>query len=432
MLQSQHTTFKQTARFAKVALPVPVTTLFTYRVPEDLESAVFAGCGVEVPFGRRVVNGIVVELAAESDIERIRPIRRILAGYLPGPLLELTKWMASYYGCSIGEAAQAALPTSVRRAGTRRRRLRGTLRLRVDGGNFDRIEDRLRRAPRQLELARRVAKNGMEVAARTVISEWGFNSTHIASLIDKGLAELDDTAPPSPLEAIDVPVVRLTPDQDKALAEIGGALSENEFRPILLQGVTGSGKTELYLRAAAATLEKGGGCIVLVPEIGLIPQAVARYKRVFGDEIAIIHSRLTAAERFDVWSRIEKGECRIVLGPRSAIFSPVRELRLIIVDEEQDDSYKQDDKPRYHARNVALMRGKFEDLTVVLGSATPSAESLHQAVAGRYTHLYLPKRVGGGTLPKIHLVDLRAQTLQGAFCSTFLLERLEENLERGH
>jgi primosomal protein N' (replication factor Y) len=196
--------------------------------------------------------------------------------------------------------------------------------------------------------------------------------------------------------------------------------------------VTGSGKTELYLRAAKSVVEDGGGCIVLVPEIGLIPQAVARYKRVFGDDIAIIHSRLGGAERFDVWSKIESGECRVVLGPRSAIFSPVRNLRFIVVDEEQDDSYKQDDKPRYHARHAALMRGKFEKLTILLGSATPSAESLHHASEKRYTYLALPKRVGGGSLPRVHLVDLREQPVEGAFCSSFLLERLAENIQRGH
>jgi primosomal protein N' (replication factor Y) len=433
MSATPKTISKKARVFAKVALPIPVTTHFTYRVPEDLENNVFVGCRVEVPFGRRVLNGIIVELSDKSDVQRLRPIRKILSAYLPDELLELTKWMDSYYGCSTGEAAQAALPSSLRRADTqRRKRMQGTIKLQLGSGSLDELESRLKRAPRQLELVRRIALSGVAVDACTAVSEWGFKTTHISGLIDKGLVELDETISPSALEMIEAPVVRLTPEQKKALVEIDNAITEKQFRPILLHGVTGSGKTELYLRAAKIALEKGGGCIVMVPEIGLIPQAVVRYKRVFGDAMAIIHSRLTGSERFDVWSRVERGECRVVLGPRSAIFSPVRDLRLIVVDEEQDDSYKQDDKPRYHARNVALMRGKFENVTVLLGSATPSAETIHHALRGRYSSLSLPNRVGGGTLPKIHLVDLREQSIEGAFCSAFLLERLEDNIRKGH
>ncbi|UCH83048.1 MAG: primosomal protein N', partial [Candidatus Latescibacterota bacterium] len=428
-----NTTSRPKNAFAKIALPVPVDSLFTYSVPEHLQPQLFVGCRVEVPFGRRVLRGVVVELTGKTDIERTRPVAKILGAYLSSELMELVKWMASYYGCTLGEAAQAALPTSLRRAGAaRRKRLLGTLELSLGDGDITGAEQRLKRAPRQLELLRRVANSGGRIDATEAVSRWGFNTTHIKGLIDKGLMQIDDSPPTSSLDTIDAPVVRLNPDQKRALSSIENAIAEGEFRPVLLHGVTGSGKTELYLRAAKKVLESGGGCIILVPEIGLIPQAVARYKRVFRDEIAIIHSRLGSSERFDVWSRIEKGECRIVLGPRSAIFSPVCNLRLIVVDEEQDDSYKQDDKPRYHARNVALMRGKFEKLTVVLGSATPSLESLHHATAQKYSHLTLPKRVGGGVLPRVHLIDLREQSVEGAFCSAFLLERLGENINKGH
>jgi primosomal protein N' (replication factor Y) len=201
---------------------------------------------------------------------------------------------------------------------------------------------------------------------------------------------------------------------------------------MLLHGVTGSGKTEVYLRAAKHALSQGGGCIVLVPEIGLLPQAVARYRRVFGDSIAVLHSRLTGPERFAMWKLIESGERRLVLGPRSAVFSPVKDLNLIIVDEEHDDSYKQSDKPRYHARSVALMRGKRAGLTVVLGSATPSAESFHQAASTRYSYLSLPQRIEGTPLPKVHFVDMRVAEREGAFLSSHLLERLEANLASNH
>jgi len=202
---------------------------------------------------------------------------------------------------------------------------------------------------------------------------------------------------------------------------------------MLLYCITGSGKTEVYLRAARHALANGGGCIVLVPEIGLLPQATSRYRRMFGDQVAIIHSRLTGSERFEIWDRVEKGELRIVVGPRSAVFMPVVNLQMIIVDEEQDDSYKQDDKPRYHARSVALMRGKLEGLTVVLGSATPSAESLCQSIDKKYTSLRLPERAQGSALPRIEIVDMRAvESGKANFFSPRLVDRLERNINEGH
>jgi primosomal protein N' (replication factor Y) len=195
--------------------------------------------------------------------------------------------------------------------------------------------------------------------------------------------------------------------------------------------VTGSGKTEVYLRAAREALDRGRACIVLVPEIGLLPQATARYRRAFGDLVAIIHSRLTGPERFDIWERIERGEHRVVVGPRSAVFSPVRDLGLIIVDEEQDESYKQDDKPRYNARAVALVRGKAHGIPVLLGSATPSAESSRFAREGKYQMLRLPDRVGGGALPNIEMVDMRDPDSRGKIFSPQLVEHLDGTIRAG-
>jgi primosomal protein N' (replication factor Y) len=216
----------------------------------------------------------------------------------------------------------------------------------------------------------------------------------------------------------------LTAEQRDAVDAIDAA--QGTFAPIVLHGVTGSGKTEVYLRAARHAIDAGGGCIVLVPEIGLLPQATARYRRAFGDLVAIIHSRLTGPERFEIWERIERGEHRVVVGPRSALFSPVRDLRLIVVDEEQDESYKQDDKPRYHARAVALVRGKMEKIAVLLGSATPSAESMRWARDEKYAFARLSERVAGGVLPEIEIVDMREPDARGAVLSP----RLSEHIER--
>ena len=417
--------------FALVALPVPVATCFTYRIPDELREHVYPGARVEVSFGRRVLPGFVVELSASTDLKHVKPIRKILDTYLTPPIIELSKWIASYYGCSLGEAAQAALPASLKRPTRKVRKAGGLGLIDVDGG-FDVFRDTLRRSPRQLALAERLKESGGKSDIETLTKAWGFTTTLAAALVDKGVARWITESVASPLENLEIPVENLTAEQRSALNDILESVETETFSPMLLHGVTGSGKTEIYLRAARHVISRGGGCIVLVPEIGLLPQAIVRYKRVFGSEMAVIHSRLTGSERFEIWERVEKGACRLVLGPRSAIFSPMKNLRLVIVDEEQDDSYKQDDKPRYHARNVALMRGKFEQLTVLLGSATPSAESLHHAFDGRYKYLTLPKRIGGSPLPDITFVDLRETPVEGAFCSPYLLERIEDNIDKGH
>jgi primosomal protein N' (replication factor Y) len=427
------------ARFARVALPLPVNKAFTYAVPADFAADVFVGRRVEVPFGRRVMSGIVTEITSASDVpaSRTKSIRSLYETFLPPELFELARWIATYYGCSEGEAMQSVLPPSLRRARVRPRPT-GLVRI-VDpdiraGGetsaSFAAVRRELRRAKKQLALFTELASAGGAAQLTAILTEWGYKRAPVDALVERGLVAIEPNVRTSPLDAIDGAVTKLTGAQDAALTDITSRLAGGGFHPVLLYGVTGSGKTEVYLRTARRVLEDGGGCIVLVPEIGLLPQATARYRRIFGEEVAIIHSRLTGPERFDIWERVERGECRIVVGPRSAVFSPVRNLRLIIVDEEQDDSYKQDDKPRYHARSVALMRGKNEGLTVVLGSATPSAESTRHARAGRYTALRLPARAGGGVLPEVRLVDMRNEG--GSLFSAELIERLERNIEAGH
>lgn len=413
-------------RFAKVALPVPVTSLFTYEVPEELRAKIAVGSRVEVPFGRRFLSGIVIELAAESDVSRTKPISSLYETFMSPPLIRLTEWIATYYGCSLGEAAQSVLPPLLKRAG-QRQVTEGVVTIEegVSGTDADKV---LGRARRQRELATKLIEAGGVVDYAVVVGEWGFTTAHVKGLVAKGVATIQAVHRVSPLERMEPEVEHLTPDQRQALGVIDENLETGVFSPVLLQGVTGSGKTELYLRAARTVVESGGGVIVLVPEIGLLPQATVRYRRAFGDNIAILHSRLTGNERFRIWERVERGECRIVLGPRSAVFSPVRNLRLIVVDEEQDDSYKQDDKPRYHARSVALMRGKFENATVLLGSATPSAESLNHARGGLYRYAALPNRIKGTELPEVRLVDMRTAELEGAFFSSFLLERIDKYL----
>ena len=432
-------TIALTPRFARVVLPLPVEQAFTYEIPEALLGKVAVGSRVDVPFGKRSLSGIVVELAEQSDFPRTKPINELHETFVPAPLLELATWIASYYGCSRGEALQSVLPPSLRRAKIRAKP-KGIARvadeaLRHSGEQSDAyaaMQKQLSRAKRQLALLTELLSAGGEALITVILEEWGYDREILDGLVGRGFVTIDAIEKVSPLDSLEAQVEHLTAAQNDALSRVDESLASRKFSPILIHGVTGSGKTEVYLRAARRVLDDGGGVIVLVPEIGLLPQATARYRRAFGDEVAIIHSRLTGPDRFDIWERIERGEHRVVVGPRSAVFSPVKDLRLIIVDEEQDESYKQDDKPRYHARSVALVRGRDEHLTVLLGSATPSAESLRHAAEKKYALVTLPGRVGGGALPEIEIVDMRDEKARGQIFSPRLLERLEQTIANHH
>ncbi len=426
-IQSFHT--KPKLLYAQVALPVPVNNLFTYSIPHELISLIFAGCRVEVPFGRRILTGMVAEVSNKTSVKGIKAIRRIVDPALSGNLMKLSEWMAGYYGCSLGEAAQAVLPAGMKKLSSPAR-LSGRVEA-VINRNPGGIEMQLKKTPRQLGLFHALVAAGGAADLEDVLDNWGFSRNILKELISKGFAAMKPRLSKSALDAIDAENIKLNPDQEKCVNEIISALDGGGFASFLLHGITGSGKTEIYIRAAEHVLSRGGGCIIMVPEIGLLPQAVARYKKVFGVFLEVIHSRLSRAKRYEIWKKAESGECRLVLGPRSAVFSPVNNLSLIIVDEEQDGSYKQNDKPRYHARSVAMMRGKFEDLAVVLGSATPSAESFHNASRGRYSLLSLPKRVGGASLPVLRVVDMRSEDRENGFFSRLLLDKLDRCISGG-
>jgi primosomal protein N' (replication factor Y) len=416
--------------YAIVALPIPVDRLFTYAIPPELAEGVRPGVRVEVPLGRRTTSGIVIELTHQSDVGGIRPIKSVGDTHLSPALMKLTDWVASYYGCTFGEAAQSVIPPSFRQAKVKRS-AGGFARLAVSGAAFTRAEEEVGRAPKQLRLLHAMKECGGAVEVRTITEEWGFSRTILNQVIKKTWISIEPVVERSHLGEIDRDVVTLNTDQELSVQQLIDATGSRTFSPFLLYGVTGSGKTEVYLRAARHVIVNGGGCIVLVPEISLLPQAIARYRKHFQNEMAVVHSRMTGPERYDAWKRMVEGECRLVLGPRSAVFSPIQNLRLIIVDEEQDDSYKQGEKPRYHARHIALMRGKFEDLTVVLGSATPSAESYEHTHKKRYTRLELPDRVEGVPMPRIDIVDMKVERVEGTSFSKTLLDRLKTCLGSG-
>ena len=403
--------------YARVALPIPVPRLFDYAVPPALARSLAPGCRVLVPFGRGHATqaGFVVELASASEVDpaRIKPVARQLdpRPVLSAALLELARWIATYYCCSWGEALEAALPGGVAKSLVAR--TRQVVELAQDDLATDRlIAEKQDRHPAQARVLRLVRESGGRLSKLELARRCQTSLSPVESLLRAGAlriavvrADVDplDSALPAP-----APPAALTSDQVAALARIEALLDAKAFAVALLHGVTGSGKTEVYLRAIERVLAAGGSAIVLIPEIALTPQTVSRFRARFR-EVAILHSALSGTQRHDQWSALERGEARVAIGPRSAVFAPVRGLALVIVDEEHEPTYKQQSVPRYHARDVAVMRAKLEGAVVVLGSATPALETHHNAACGKYERLSLPRRVMDRPLPPVKIVDMKGE-----------------------
>ena len=370
----------------------PITTARALRGPFDYlrPEGVDVGSMLVVPFGRRDVLGVVVGVAEESEIaaERLVAPREVLDGELPVDLVELAHWIADEY-CSTPARALALLSPQ---PGTRPRMAWWAQALDAEG----------RLTPAQASLLDGLRASGPRIA--------GPDLPALRRLERRGLVRLERRAvrraPRHGAVGARREAPELTPDQAAALAEVEAAFDAPEGgrdRFLLLHGVTGSGKTEVYLRAAAAALARGRGAIVLVPEIALTPQIVSRFADRFGDTVAVLHSRLSAGERRDEWHRLRGGEARVCVGPRSAVFAPIADLGLVVVDEEHDASYKHEGDPRYDARRVAAKRAADHAAVLLAGSATPRPESMRAL-----RRLRLPRRVDGQVMPEVEIVDMRA------------------------
>ena len=520
--------------FCDVALPVPLDTAFSYRVPEGMEPAI--GGRVLVPFRQQRMSGIVVDLHDRTPAVVTKNVVSVLdaAPVLDAQLLRLGKWIADYYLAPVGEVFRTMLPLSAefKRTIVYRIAEQGQMALHLGGTSGSsararrtpeeqlvefRVLDYLANRAEALEPSLRSATSvsrtvltgmvrkkwilredvsGARDAARLVkiaVLRSAENSrsalvpadedpsagsgqanrrstprrnanqrtvietlaaaggrlavdilqtldvprTTLGTLVKRGLVEILEepaefhvsrTKPrPSPFG------FQFNPAQQKALRRIEEGVAARKFAGILLHGVTGSGKTAVYLAGMRAVLEAGRSAILLVPEIGLTPAVAADLHQVFGDKVAILHSALSDQERAEQWHRIKRGEARMVVGTRSAVFAPVSDLALIIVDEEQDSSYKQEETPRYHARDVAVMRAKMADAMVVLGSATPSLESYYNAQKNKYALVELPDRVEQRPLPEVELIDMKQEfqeTGQEQVISRKLAEEIRERIER--
>lgn len=399
-----------TGLFAEIVFNRPLDHAFTYSVPESLRGAISVGKRVLAPFGKgdRSTIGFCVGLLGTGPERTIKELVSVVDDEVlltPG-LLRLTRWMADYYLCGWGQVLNAVVPAGARDlAGSR-----ATTMIRaVDASALPDPLPML--SPKQQAAFERLRAATAPMLPKQLAREAGCGLAPIEALIEKGLARrvvqrretfIDSTQSSESLE----PPVSLNADQLRAWAPVEAAVRQGGFQAFLLYGVTGSGKTEIYLRAIEEVIRQGKEAIVLVPEISLTPQTIQRFRGRCGD-VAVLHSHLRDAERGGQWRRISSGLVQVVVGARSALFAPTRRLGLIVIDEEHENTFKQETTPRYHARDVAVMRARLEGIPIILGSATPSLESWHNAERGQYRLLELPNRVLERPLPHVALIDLR-------------------------
>ena len=426
--------------------------LFTYSVPVELTEKLRVGQLLRVPFGGRIARGFALATTDTVPEFKTKPVIAIEdeSPFFSPALLKLVRWIADYTASPIETTLRAALPAAVLKPGARAKE-----KLYVEVGQPTGPLAAPNPANGQLTLRQRQLVS--EIARvgggwmQQLVREFKTTPSTLRGLAEKGVlsiaprtARRDPLAgrnvlptkprPLNPLQQAALDVILDDRRQTAALANLKSSISNLQSLPVLLHGVTGSGKTEIYLQAIARMLEEGKGAIVLVPEIALTPQTVRRFAGRFGDLVAVLHSALSDGERYDEWHRIRTGAARVVVGPRSAVFAPVANLGLIVVDEEHDPSYKQEETPRYHARDVAVVRARLEGARVVLGSATPSLESWLNAQTGKYSLASVPARVAGRALPTVHLVNMEDEMARIGHLPIFsaaLLDAIHRRLENG-
>lgn len=441
---------------ARVTLEIALRREFDYAIPPELAGQVEVGTRVKVPFGHRQVMGCVTALVEQSTHTNLRHLTGVVGkqSLVTAKVLRLARWIGEYYCCAPELALKSVLPQAIRREqeGWRERL---SVRLLPATGELPKLTKRQQEILSLLEERRELPlAELLELAETTAETIRRLEDKHLV-MITSQVSERDPYAKevisrtdPLPLNAEQAKALAVICARMDAAGETGEKVEKRESEPasvrtgspatFLLHGVTGSGKTEVYLQAIAHALTQGKGAVVLVPEIALTPQTVERFKARFSHgplqtQVAVLHSHLSAGERHDEWHKIRQGRARIVIGARSAIFAPVEPLGLIIVDEEHEHSYKQEETPRYHARDVAVVRGQMEDAVVVLGSATPSMESFYNVQRGKYALLELTIRADEKKMPIVRVVDMRQEARKEKGVPIFsvqLKEAITQRLER--
>ena len=420
--------------FADVSFPISSFQVFSYKIPDQLVNSISVGSTVNAPLGKRIVSGIIVNCYSKKKFNgKIKEIKSLVDGkpVLDDNLWKLISWLSAYYNTPIGLAAKAVLPSQLSTNYEPKKQsfakvtafknetiIKGEIQLKIF--NFLKSQDSL--------------------VPISELKTFSANPSAVCkSLQSKGLIKIIEK-PVIPniynmsLESLPKKI-SLTSEQQKSISKVCSSLDKNTFDPFLLHGVTGSGKTEVFIEAAKHAIKQGKSVVVLLPEISTTPQIAGRFRSVFGDSVAVWHSKLSNSSRAWIWKKICEGEFKIIVGARSAIFTPLKNLGLIIVDEEQENAYKQtSSSPKYHAKEVSLMRGKINDATVILSSATPSIESYYNYKSKKFKYLELPKRYGKAKLPHVHLVDMIAENKEtdnyNTIFSKMMLEKISDRIQK--
>lgn len=412
---------------------------FQYRVPEEMKDRVSLGCRVKIPFGRadREISGFVIGLSNEAKwpVEKIKSLTAIDENEIPveGQLLKLAAWIREYYGATMNEALKTVLPVKKQIKSVEEHWL--TFAVSREQAERERDRCRLRHFRAKERLLAGMLEEGGEMTTRLAAKKYNVTKTVVDGLVKQGILLVTDRRRyrnPFQTEPDTSNAIVLNDQQRKVAEHFCRQYRQGIRGTYLLYGVTGSGKTEVYMEMIRQALLLGQQVIVLIPEIALTYQTVKRFQKQFGDRVSVLNSRMSDGERYDQYERAKKGEIDIIVGPRSALFIPFAHLGLIIMDEEHENSYKSESPPKYHAREVALQRAAMAGASVVLGSATPSVETYLAAGEGRY-HMYrLTERAGGAQMPQVHVVDLREElkAKNRSIFSRLLQQKIRERLER--
>jgi primosomal protein N' (replication factor Y) len=443
-------------KFARVLVDQSGSTALDYEIPAALDGRVQVGSRVGVSVRYRQAMATVIEILDSTEVPGVKPLNKVIGDrpVLSANLLRLAHWMAHYYCCSVETAMRAVLPQVIRKGNVG---FKEQLCARLVHDVSDEVLAQLeKRAPKQAALVTTLreatgksaknptdeAKQGTEGPASghplmmvtKLLKLAGADRAALAALVRKGVIATEhqkiDRKPDDGETFVLAAPLALNEEQVNVFTELCKTL-DAPSKPILLQGVTGSGKTEIYLQGIQKVLDRGQSAIMLVPEIALTPQTVERFKSRFAamqQEVAVLHSHLSEGERHDEWHKINNGKARIVIGARSAVFAPLENLGLIVVDEEHENSYKQEDAPRYHARDLAVLRGHFEKCAVLLGSATPSLESFHNARTGKYQLLRMMQRVDDRKLPYFRIIDMRLESTREK-ATSIISEKMRQAIE---
>ncbi len=430
----------QPHRYVKVAFELRVGKKLEYEVPEELRSKVRVGSKVRVPLGKTKQVGYIADFVKKPSYSPLKNILSLVESKLevPDNVMELARWMSDYYCADLGQTLLSVVPAPVRKDSAKFKYITIVRRAVTKDEIREKCRELQRKAKKQALVLEHMLGVKGEIPLKDLCEVVRTTASTVSSLVEAGLLKTEKVRQDRDIFAGEVFLAtepkKLTEHQQKIFGRIAGDLDNRNHAVHLIHGVTSSGKTEIYLQLIRKVLDAGRSAIMLVPEISLTPQTIERFKSRFGDVISVLHHRLSEGERHDEWHKLLEGKSMIAIGARSAVFAPVQNLGLIVVDEEHEKSYKQTDiEPTYNARDIAVVRGRSEGAVVILGTATPSMESYYNAVRGKYVLSELHERIDKMPMPTMKVIDMTKGSAGGgqSVLSDVMINAIEQRLERG-